>query len=93
MPDTDAAAYRDSSLLTWAGDLKRPLLLIHGTGDDNVFFRHTLKLMDRLFRAGKEVDLLPLSGLTHMVPDPVINEQLYSRIVLHFRKSLGRPGR
>ena len=93
MPDTNAAAYRDSSLLTWAGELKRPLFLIHGTGDDNVYFRHSLKLTDRLFRAGKEVDLLPLSGLTHMVPDPVINEQLYSRIVFHFRKNLGQPGR
>jgi dipeptidyl-peptidase-4 len=93
MPDTDASAYRDASLLTWAADLKRPLLLIHGTGDDNVYFRHTLKLADALFRTGKEFDLLPLSGLTHMVPDPVVNEQLYSRIVLHFKRHLGKPGR
>jgi dipeptidyl-peptidase-4 len=91
MPDTDAAAYREASLLTWAGDLKRPLLLIHGTGDDNVYFRHTLKLADALFRAGKEFDLLPLSGLTHMVPDPVVNERLYARIVRHFKKALDKP--
>jgi dipeptidyl-peptidase-4 len=89
MPDTDAAAYREGSLLNRAGDLKRPLLLIHGTGDDNVYFRHTLKLVDALFRAGKEFDLLPLSGLTHMVPDPVVNERLYSRIVMHFKRHLG----
>ena len=91
MPDTDAAAYQDGSLLPWAAELKRPLLLIHGTGDDNVYFRHTLKLADALFRAGKEFELLPLTGLTHMVPDPVVNEQLYSRIVLHFRKHLKKP--
>ena len=91
MPDTDATAYREASLLTWAAGLKRPLLLIHGTGDDNVYFRHTLKLVDAFFRAGKEFDLLPLSGLTHSVPDPVVNEQLYSRIVLHFKKNLGTP--
>ncbi|HYT61790.1 MAG TPA: DPP IV N-terminal domain-containing protein [Haliangiales bacterium] len=91
MPDTDAAAYRDGSLLARAADLKRPLLLIHGTGDDNVYFRHSLKLVDALFRAGKQIELLPLSGLTHMVPDPVVNEQLYSRIVFHFEKCLGKP--
>ena len=30
-----------------AKDLKRPLLLVHGTADDNVYFRHTLKLIER----------------------------------------------
>jgi dipeptidyl-peptidase 4 len=93
LPDTDAAAYREGSLLACADALRRPLLLIHGTGDDNVYFRHTLRLADALFRAGKEFDLLPLSGLTHMVPDPVVNEQLYSRIVRHFKRSLGKPAR
>jgi dipeptidyl-peptidase-4 len=91
MPDTDADAYREGSLLTYAADLERPLLLVHGTSDDNVFFRHTLKLTDALFRAGKYFELLPLSGLTHMVPDPVITEQLWSRVASHFQKHLGKP--
>jgi dipeptidyl-peptidase-4 len=91
MPDTDATAYKEGSLLTYAGDLSRPLLLVHGTSDDNVYFRHTLKLTDALFRAGKDFELLPLSGLTHMVPDPVVTERLWSRIVEHFRKYLRKP--
>ena len=37
------AAYKESSLLPHASDLKRPLLLVHGTADDNVYFRHTLR--------------------------------------------------
>jgi dipeptidyl-peptidase 4 len=93
LPTHDAAAYEENSLLTWATELKRPLLLIHGTGDDNVYFRHTLKLANALFRAGNTFDLLPLSGLTHMVPDPVVNEQLYSRIALHFKKHLAAAPR
>ncbi|HJT78412.1 MAG TPA: S9 family peptidase, partial [Gemmataceae bacterium] len=91
MPQTDADAYKEGSLLTYAADLKRPLLLIHGTADDNVYFRHTLRLADALFRAGKDFELLPLSGLTHMVPDPVVTERLWSRIAEHFRKHLGGP--
>jgi dipeptidyl-peptidase-4 len=91
LPDTDAAAYKEGSLLTYAAELKRPLLLIHGTADDNVYFRHTLKLADALFRAGKDFELLPLPGLTHMVPDPVVTQRLWSRIVLHFREHLGKP--
>jgi len=91
IPPADAAAYERSSLLPLAKNLQRPLLLIHGTSDDNVYFRHTLKLANELFRGGKDFELLPLSGFTHMVPDPVVNEQLYSRMVRFFKKHLGDP--
>ncbi len=92
LPETDAEAYKEASLLTYAADLKRPLLLVHGTADDNVYFRHTLKLTNALFRAGKDFELLPLAGMTHMTPDPVVTERLYERIAGYFRKHLfGRP--
>jgi dipeptidyl-peptidase-4 len=91
LPKTDAAAYKEGSLLTYAAGLKRPLLLVHGTADDNVYFRHTLKLADALFRAGKDFDVLPLSGLTHMVPDPVVTQRLYGRFATFFARHLGKP--
>ncbi len=91
IPPKDAAAYKESSLLTYAADLKRPLLLLHGTADDNVYFRHSLKLVDALFRAGKDFEMLPLSGLTHMVPDPQVMQNLHARIARFFHKHLGRP--
>jgi dipeptidyl-peptidase 4 len=91
LPDTDAAAYQEGSLLTYTADLRRPLLIIHGTADDNVYFRHTLKLANALFRAGNDFELLPLPGLTHMVPDPVATQRLWSRVALHFRQHLGTP--
>ena len=77
--------------MTYAGELSRPLLIIHGTADDNVYFRHSLRLANALFRAGKEFELLPLSGLTHMVPDPVVTQRLWSRIARHFQQHLGKP--
>ena len=91
LPQENAAAYKDASLLTHAADLKRPLLLVHGTADDNVYFRHTLKLTDALFRAGRDFDVLPLSGLTHMAADPLVAERLHGRIALFFQRHLGRP--
>lgn len=78
-PAANPEGYRASSLLTHAAKLERPLLLIHGTGDDNVYFFHTLKLADALFQAGKPFDLLPLTG-THMVADPALRERLWGRI-------------
>ena len=80
-PKENPDGYDRSSLLTYAPQLRRPLLLIHGTADDNVLFFHSLKLSQALFRAGKPHELLPLPGLTHMVPDPVITERMWGRIV------------
>jgi len=86
-----AKAYKEGSLLTYAPEMKRPLLLLHGTADDNVYFRHSLKLADALFRSGKDFEILPLSGLTHMVPNPVVAENLHMRIVRFLHKHLGGP--
>jgi dipeptidyl-peptidase-4 len=87
-PQENAAGYKESSLLTYASGLTRPLLIVHGTTDDNVFFSHALKLSDALFRAGRAHELLPLSGFTHMVPDPAVRERLEERIVRFFQKHL-----
>ena len=80
LPSENKEGYDSSSLLTYAAGLRRPLLLIHGTSDDNVLFFHSLKLSHALFRAGKPHELLPLPGLTHMVPDPVVTERMWTRI-------------
>ncbi len=85
-------AYDDASLLPLAKDLKRPLLLVHGTADDNVYYRHSLKLADALFRAGRDFESLPLPGVTHMyTSDPVVMERLWARTATFFRKHLGEP--
>jgi dipeptidyl-peptidase-4 len=80
LPQANAKGYEASNLLSYAGKLGRPLLLIHGTTDDNVYFFHSLKLAAALFRAGRPFEFLPLT-VTHQVPDPVVREQLWSRIV------------
>jgi len=90
LPAKNAAGYEASSVLTHAPKLSRPLLIIHGTADDNVYFLHSMKLCDALFRAGKPYDFLPLAGFTHMVPDPVVAERLNGRIAEFFGEHL-RP--
>lgn len=88
LPDAQPKAYEVSSLLSYVKDAKRPILLIHGTADDNVYFLHSLKLSDALFKAGKPHSVLPLSNFTHMVPDPLVTERLWERIAAAFRENL-----
>jgi len=90
MPQERAEAYDKTSVLTYAKDLRVPLLLIHGTSDDNVYFFHTLKIADALFRAGKKYELLPLAGFTHSVYEPEAVKAMWSRIVGFFQQNLGK---
>lgn len=83
-------AYDDANLVKMADKLQRPLMLVHGTADDNVYFRHTLRLTDALFRAGKDFDVLPLPSLTHMASDPVVTERMWTKIAGYFQKQLGK---
>jgi dipeptidyl-peptidase-4 len=86
------AAYDEASLIPLAKDLKRPLMLVHGTADDNVYYRHTLKLSNALFRAGKDFEAVALPGVTHMYSaDPTIMERLWVKNAAFFKKHLGEP--
>ena len=68
--------------------LSRPLMLIHGLADDNVFAAHTLRLSTELLKAGKPHEVLPLSGVSHMTPQPEVAENLLHMQVGFFRRHL-----
>jgi len=88
LPDKNEAGYDRCSVLTHAAELERPLMIIHGTADDNVYFMHSMKLSDALFRAGKYHEFLVLSDFTHMVADPTVTMRLNQRIVDFFERNL-----
>ena len=81
--------YDHCSLLPRAKELQRPLMLIHGLGDDNVFAAHTLQLSTHLLHHGRPHDVLPLSGVTHMTPQPDVAENLLLMQVDFLRRALG----
>jgi dipeptidyl-peptidase 4 len=88
MPDTNAAGYDASSVLTYAADLTRPLMIIHGTADDNVYFTHAVKMSDALLRAGKDHEFIALAGSTHMVADPKVDRALGDRMMAFWNRHL-----
>lgn len=75
-PDAEPDNYERSSLVADAPNLRRPLMLIHGLADDNVFAAHTLRLSQALLEAGRPHTVLPLSGVTHMTPGEEVAENL-----------------
>ncbi|MDG4864348.1 prolyl oligopeptidase family serine peptidase, partial [Streptomyces sp. T-3] len=64
-PDITPEHYDRSSLVPYAHQLTRPLLLIHGVADDNVVLAHTLRFSAALLAAGRPHQVLPLASATH----------------------------
>jgi len=92
LPDEHPDAYRRSSLLPDAPALSRPLMLVHGFADDNVFVAHSLRLSAELTAAGRPHTLLPLSGVTHMTNQEDVAENLLRLQTGFLRQALGVPG-
>ena len=86
-PGEHPEVYKHNSLLEQA-HLQRPLLLIHGTADDNVVFAHTLQLSSQLLANKGEHSVLPLSGVTHMTPQEVVAENIALQSVAFFKQHL-----
>lgn len=87
-PGIDDEPYTQTSLIKYARDLQRPLLLIHGLADDNVVAAHTLQLSSALLAAGKDHEVLPLSGVTHMTPQEEVAENLLLHQLRFIRRTL-----
>ncbi|GLF94464.1 prolyl oligopeptidase family serine peptidase [Streptomyces yaizuensis] len=66
----------------------RPMMLIHGLADDNVVAAHTLRLSSALLAAGREHEVLPLSGVTHMTPQEQVAENLLLLQVEFLKRTL-----
>lgn len=91
MPDTDIKAYDRYCLLGDAPNLRRPLLLIHGLADDNVYVANTLQLSQALMEAGRFHSVIPLSGITHAPTRPDVAENLLLLQVRFLRDALDLP--
>jgi dipeptidyl-peptidase-4 len=81
-----------SSLLPLAGQLTRPLLIIHGLADDNVVAAHSIQLSSALLAAGKPHEFLGLAGVSHMTPQEVVAENLLLHQLDFLRRSLPVAG-
>ncbi len=86
--ERDDDAYRRSSLLERAAGLTRPLQLIHGLADDNVFVAHTLQLSRVLTEHGRPHEVVPLTGITHMATQEDVAENLLTLQVDFLRRAL-----
>ncbi len=87
-PEDQPEAYRISSPLTFADRLKKPLLILHGMADDNVFFQDAAQLIAKLQKSGKAFETMVYPEEAHSFNEPESWYDEYSRIEEFFHRHL-----
>ncbi len=67
LPDENAEDYRLGSPITFAHQLQGNLLIVHGTGDDNVHYQGTEALINALISAGKQFTMMAYPNRSHSI--------------------------
>jgi dipeptidyl aminopeptidase/acylaminoacyl peptidase len=89
-PDKNAEAYKRSSPITYAENLKKPLLILHGMVDDNVPAQDSMQMVEKLIRLEKtqyfEAMFYPAEN--HGFTRATSWTDEYERILMFFEKHL-----
>ncbi|NVO31597.1 S9 family peptidase [Hymenobacter lapidiphilus] len=64
-PQENPGGYDENSPVKFADQLKGKLLLVHGTGDDNVHFQNSVAFVDAMVRADKDFQSLYYPNRNH----------------------------
>ena len=57
-PSENESGYNESAVFDHVPNMRGRLMIVHGLIDENVHFRHTARLINRLIAAGKDYELL-----------------------------------
>lgn len=87
-PQANAEGYDVSAPINRIAGFKCPLLLIHGTADDNVHLSNTIELTARLLQAGKMPEMLLFPNMNHSINGCNTRALVYARMFDFFNARL-----
>ena len=92
LPQDNADGYRVGSPINFADGLTGKLLIVHGSGDDNVHYQGTERLVNRLVEIGKPFDIMVYPNRTHAISEGAgTSLHVHSLIARYFLEHL-EPG-
>jgi dipeptidyl aminopeptidase/acylaminoacyl peptidase len=95
-PEENPDAYLRAAPIERVDRIRRPLLVLHGTADVNVPFLESVRLVDALTRADKEVDFMMYPGEFHYFHRQHVLRDAWQRVERffdrHLRKTSGGAG-
>ena len=91
-PAENPGGYEQSAPLTHAPKLEASLLLVHGTGDDNVHFQNTVQLVHELEAANRQFSLRIFPNKAHSIAGAAARVSLYEMMTDYLMQHLGSAG-
>ena len=89
LPQENVEGYRVGSAINFAEGLQGKLLVIHGSGDDNVHVQGTEKLINRLIELGKPFDSMIYPNRSHSISEGTgTTAHVYKLIARYFVQNL-----
>lgn len=89
LPQDSPKAYQQSSAINFAGGLRGDLMVMHGSGDDNVHFQGFELLVNKLISLGKVFDMRVYPGRTHSIAEGKgTSTDVYTNILGYFEAHL-----
>ena len=94
LPDQNAEGYRTSSPIAHAEGLRGHLLLVHGSGDDNVHFQGSQELINRLVQLQKPFEFMEYPNRSHCICEGQgTTEHVYQLLTRYLMEHLPAGGR
>ncbi|MGE5091335.1 MAG: alpha/beta hydrolase family protein, partial [Bacillota bacterium] len=94
LPQENVDGYKQGSAINFAEGLKGHLLVVHGSGDDNVHYQGTERLVNRLVALGKPFELMVYPNRTHGIFEgPGTTQHIYSLLNRYLTEHLPAGGR
>lgn len=87
-PQENPRGYADNAPTKLAAQLKGDLLVVHGTGDDNVHFQNALQLAEALQEAGKPFDFMAYPNRTHSISGARTSVHLFTMMTRWIEENL-----
>ncbi len=94
LPNQNEDGYKKGSAINFAAGLKGKLLIVHGSGDDNVHFQGTERLVNKLIELDKPFDFMEYPNRTHSISEGAgTSLHVYQLIGRYFEEHLPRGGK
>lgn len=94
LPQENKADYTQASAITHAKGLKGNLLVIHGTGDDNVHYQNTELLINELVKFNKQFSMMSYPNRTHSISEGAgTSQHLFTLITNYIKEKCPGGGR
>ena len=87
-PQENADGYDDNSPINHADKLEGPLLLVHGSADDNVHFQNAMEMVDALVAEGKDFDFFAYPNRNHGIYGGNTRLHLFSMMLDFVKENL-----